>query len=69
MCYKSDTGNTISRDQEWQPEERVKTSAQKAIEKAFTLAIPYSANIGGTAFLTGTPPNIVVKSQVETYVH
>ena len=54
-------------DIEEQPEELEHTPGEKSVEKAFTLAIPYAANIGGTAFLTGTPPNLVVKSQVERY--
>ncbi|KAL5015789.1 hypothetical protein ScPMuIL_005378 [Solemya velum] len=47
------------------PEEEDEDLEHKRMCKALCLCIAYSANVGGTASLTGTFPNIVMKGQAD----
>ncbi|XP_045172068.2 Na(+)/citrate cotransporter-like [Mercenaria mercenaria] len=41
------------------------TPELRRLAKAFALSVAYGANIGGTATLTGSPPNLVFKQQAD----
>jgi di/tricarboxylate transporter len=38
------------------------------LSKGFLLCVAFSANVGGVATLTGTPPNLILKGFVDEYV-
>ncbi|XP_019605286.1 Na(+)/dicarboxylate cotransporter 3 [Rhinolophus sinicus] len=40
---------------------------RRNIWKGFLISIPYSASIGGTATLTGTPPNLILLGQLKSF--
>jgi len=46
----------------------VKDAGHLRMCKALSLAIAYSANVGGIGSLTGTGPNVVMKGQSDMYV-
>uniref|UniRef100_G3U5K7 Solute carrier family 13 member 3 n=1 Tax=Loxodonta africana TaxID=9785 RepID=G3U5K7_LOXAF len=40
---------------------------RRNVWKGFLISIPYSASIGGTATLTGTPPNLILLGQLNSF--
>ena len=46
-------------------EQKLKEEHHAHLAKGLSLCIAYAANVGGIATLTGTPPNLVLKGQVD----
>lgn len=63
MCWATDTFECSPESQEGREKEM--EDRYERLTKGMSLSVCYSASIGGTATLTGTTPNIILKGQID----
>ena len=62
--YKTDDVSTVVMETQ-RASPRSAHQQMQQLAKGLSLCIAYAANTGGIATLTGTPPNLVLKGQVD----
>lgn len=66
-CIQADETTGLEHTMDSVAEQKRKAREQKYLwlNKGMSLCVCYSASIGGTATLTGTTPNLILKGQMD----